>query len=74
MDYSKSEIRRWAQDDVTLEFMDRLKLMAETLDEDVHGALSAGEERLALAPNARVQQIKEILMLSDDMLEDGKGE
>jgi len=74
MVYSKGEIRSWANDDVTLEFMDRLKLMADTLDDDTHSALLAGKEHMALAPNARMQQLKEVLMVVDEMLEEAEGE
>ena len=70
----KGEVRRWLADEVTVELIDRVQAIIDTLDKDVHSVLLDGKEHFALAPNARMQQCKEILIVMYDLLEDAEGE
>ena len=70
----KGEVRRWKDDDVTREMFKRINVKIETLDQDVHKLLIEGEAEKALMPNAEMQSLKEVLEITDDLLEDAEGE
>ena len=72
----KGEVRRWLADEVTQEMFDRIGYKIKTLDEDVHNRLLAGGDIAvsAIMPNAEMQSLKEVLIISQDLLEEAEGE
>ena len=69
----KGEVRRWLADEVTNEMFDRIKYKIEGLAYDVHSQLSLGTGD-AIRPNAEMQSLKEVLIITEDLLEDAEGE
>jgi len=70
----KGEVRRWLADDVTADFFDRIKDEIMSMDASVHETLLKGNMDGAAVMNARLQQLKEVTMLTEIMLEEAKGE
>ena len=70
----KGEVRRWLADDVTADFFDRIKDEIASMDASVHETLLKGNMEMAAVMNARLQQLKEVTMLTEIMLEEAKGE
>ena len=70
----KGEVRRWLADEVTQEMFDRIDYKIKTLDDDVHSRLLSGNGDGAIMPNAEMQSLKEVLIISQDLLEDAEGE
>ena len=75
---SVEEIHRWKDDDVTIEMFGRVRDKIKALDHDIHVALlNGGENNLlnAAHKNAAMQELLEILQITDDMIDDlQKGE
>ena len=68
-DFSREEIRGWERDnEVTIEFMDRVKYQIEKFDVSIHALLYDGKAEKALAINARMQQLKEVLLIPGGMI------
>jgi hypothetical protein len=76
MENSKGEVRRWKADDVTIDFFCRIEDEIGNMDETVHSLLlgthTQAEEAVQL--NSRLQQLKEVLMIPKQMIEEAKGE
>ena len=70
----KGEVRRWLADDVTADFFDRIKDEITSMDASVHETLLKGNMEMAAVMNARLQQLKEVTMLTEIMLEEARGE
>ena len=70
----KGEVRRWLADDVTADFFDRIKDEITSMDASVHDKLLSGHNDYAAVMNARLQQLKEVTMLTEIMLEEARGE
>jgi len=74
---SVEEVHRWRDDDVTLEVFSRMIGKIRELDQEVHQhLLLGGEDELMKAAflNARLQQLKEVLNIHEDILEELRGE
>ena len=77
LEISVEEVYRWKDDDVTLEIFGRIVDKIKELDQEVHQfLLLGGDEELMKAAflNARLQQLKEVLTIHDDLLEELRGE
>jgi len=74
MEYSKGEVRRWTADGVTADLINRINAEIVSMDGTVHESLLSGQAEQAAIINARLQQLKEVLMIPDMMLEDARGE
>ena len=74
MELIKGEVRRWLADDVSVNFFGRIKDEITSMDETVHELLLKGDKDGAAVMNARLQQLKEVTMLTEIMLEEAKGE
>jgi hypothetical protein len=67
------EIHRWKDDDVTLEVFSRVRDKITKLDFDIHSILLGGEMlEVAAYKNAAMQELKEFLQITDDMIDDLK--
>lgn len=70
---SVEEIHRWKDDDVTLEVFSRVRDKITKLDFDIHSILLGGEMlEVAAYKNAAMQELKEFLQITDDMIDDLK--
>lgn len=74
MELIKGEVRRWLVDDVTADFFGRIKDEIQSMDASVHETLLKGNMEAAAVMNARLQQLKEVLIIPDIMFEESKGE
>ena len=74
---STEEVYRWRDDDVTQDVFARIVKNINGMDQEIHNLLlQGGEDQLMKAAflNARMQQLKEVLTIHKDMIEDLKGE
>ncbi len=76
MEYSKGEARRWLADEVTKDLFDRVASEIRSMDKEVHSLLQGEKEQIFQASilNARLQQLKEVLMIPDQMIDEARGE
>ena len=77
-DFSREVVRGWENDnEVTIEFMDRVAYQIERFDQEIHETLLSGTEAAvehAKATNARMQQLKEVLLIPEGMIKEGEDE